>query len=129
MGILFLVFQTSLAAGLLWTVSEACRRLFLGPLAHIPGPRLAALTWWYEFYFDAVQPAQYIFKIQEFHQKHGTSWSIAWAPVVDVMVNLPLTGSASLNQGPIIRVTPDELHVNDVGFIDTVYAPSMSRRD
>lgn len=32
-------------------------------------------------------------------------------------------------QGPIIRVTPDELHVNDVGFLDTVYAPSSSRRD
>lgn len=31
--------------------------------------------------------------------------------------------------GPIIRVTPDEIHVNDVGFLDTVYAPSMSRKD
>ena len=31
--------------------------------------------------------------------------------------------------GPIIRLTPDELHVNDVGFLDAVYAPSMSRRD
>jgi hypothetical protein len=31
--------------------------------------------------------------------------------------------------GPVIRITPDELHVNDVGFLDTVYAPSMHRRD
>lgn len=31
--------------------------------------------------------------------------------------------------GPIIRVTPDEIHINDVGFLDTVYAPPMSRRD
>lgn len=31
--------------------------------------------------------------------------------------------------GPIIRITPDELHVNDVGFLDSVYAPSSKRRD
>lgn len=31
--------------------------------------------------------------------------------------------------GPIVRVTPDEIHINDVGFLDTVYAPSMVRRD
>lgn len=31
--------------------------------------------------------------------------------------------------GPIIRITPDEVHVNDVGFLDTIYAPSMIRRD
>jgi len=31
--------------------------------------------------------------------------------------------------GPIIRITPDELHVNDVGFEDTVYAPATIRRD
>lgn len=32
-------------------------------------------------------------------------------------------------EGPIIRVTPDEIHINDVGFLDTIYAPSMSHRD
>jgi hypothetical protein len=31
--------------------------------------------------------------------------------------------------GPIIRITPDELHVYDIGFLDTVYAPSSKRRD
>ncbi|PYI03256.1 cytochrome P450 [Aspergillus sclerotiicarbonarius CBS 121057] len=65
------------------------------------GPRLAALIWWYEFYFDAIQSGRYIFKIQELHQQYG----------------------------PIIRVTPDEIHINDVGYLDTVYAPSMARRD
>lgn len=28
-----------------------------------------------------------------------------------------------------MRITPEEIHVNDVGFLDTVYAPSTSRRD
>lgn len=31
--------------------------------------------------------------------------------------------------GPIIRITPDEIHINDVGFLDTIYAPSMLPRD
>ncbi|PYH79528.1 hypothetical protein BO82DRAFT_288650, partial [Aspergillus uvarum CBS 121591] len=80
---------------------EAIRRLYFHPIAHIPGPRLAALTWWYEFYFDAIQPGQYVFKIQKLHRQYG----------------------------PIIRVTPDEIHINDVGFLDTVYAPATARRD
>jgi len=30
-------------------------RVFLSPLRHIPGPKLAALTSWYEFYYDVIQ--------------------------------------------------------------------------
>ncbi|PYH91502.1 cytochrome P450 [Aspergillus ellipticus CBS 707.79] len=93
--------ETTAVLSVLWTVIESIRRLYFHPLAHIPGPRLAALTWWYEFYFDAIQPGQYVFKIQELHRQYG----------------------------PIIRITPDEIHINDVGYLDTVYAPSMTRRD
>ncbi|MCJ1308349.1 hypothetical protein MMC25_002002 [Agyrium rufum] len=31
--------------------------------------------------------------------------------------------------GPIIRITPDEIHIDDVGFLDTVFAPSKFFRD
>ncbi|THC89036.1 hypothetical protein EYZ11_011521 [Aspergillus tanneri] len=31
---------------------------------------MASLTWWYEFYHDAVQPGLYIFKIQELHKQY-----------------------------------------------------------
>ncbi|CEL07565.1 Putative Cytochrome P450 [Aspergillus calidoustus] len=97
----FWILETTAVVSTLWTAAEAIRRLYFHPLAHIPGPRLAALTWWYEFYYDAIQPGQYIFKIQELHKQYG----------------------------PIIRVTPDEIHINDVGFLDIIYAPSMARRD
>lgn len=40
-----------------------------------------------------------------------------------------ITTDLETTEGPIIRITPDELHIQDVGFLDTVYAPSVSPRD
>ncbi len=56
-----------------WIAVEASRRLFFGPLAHIPGPRLAALTSWYEFYYDVIKPGQYVWKIKDLHAEYGGS--------------------------------------------------------
>jgi hypothetical protein len=52
----------------IWTIYS----VFLGPLAKFPGPKLAAATLWYEFYYDVVLEGQYTFKIKEFHKKYGT---------------------------------------------------------
>ncbi len=120
MAILQIFLTTVLLAALL-TIGGAIRRLFLHPLAHIPGPRLAALTWWYEFYFDAIQPGRYVFKIQELHKRYGEPNTCA--RVVHSAASLIYLA------GPIIRVTPDEIHISDVGFLDTIYAPSSSPRD
>lgn len=49
----------------------AVYRLYLGPLAEFPGPRLAALTLWYEFYYDVVKQGRYSWKIIEMHEKYG----------------------------------------------------------
>jgi len=65
------IFSTTVVLCLLLTVVEAVRRLYFHPLAHIPGPKLAALTWWYEFYWDIIQPGKYVFRIQELHQIYG----------------------------------------------------------
>jgi hypothetical protein len=65
------VIETIVVLGLLATVGEAIRRLYFHPLAHIPGPKLAALTWWYELYFDQIQPSRYVFQIQELHKQYG----------------------------------------------------------
>ncbi|KAI1137268.1 cytochrome P450 [Hypoxylon sp. FL0543] len=73
--------------------SIAFYRLFLHPLARFPGPKLAAVTRWYEGYYDVIQNGQYTFKIGELHKKYG----------------------------PIIRISPHELHVNDPAFFNTLY--------
>lgn len=70
-AILFQVIETIAVLSLLWAVAGAIRRLYFHPLAHIPGPKLAALTWWYEFYFDVIQPGKYVFYIQELHKQYG----------------------------------------------------------
>ncbi|KAI8965300.1 cytochrome P450 family protein [Daldinia sp. FL1419] len=75
-------------------------RLFWSPLARIPGPRLAALTYWYECYYDVFQPAQYVFKIKELHKTYG----------------------------PIIRITPTEVSIADPDFVDYIYSPGSGHK-
>ncbi|KAL9036155.1 MAG: hypothetical protein Q9214_006261 [Letrouitia sp. 1 TL-2023] len=76
-------------------------RLFFHPLKNIPGPKLAALTSWYEFYYDAILPGQFVWQIKKLHQTYG----------------------------PIIRITPWEIHINDVNFLDDIYPASYRPRD
>lgn len=56
--------------------SVAVYRLCFHPLAGIPGPRLAAISQLYEFYYNCIKPGQYTFQIQKLHQIYGMllSW-------------------------------------------------------
>lgn len=69
-------------------------RLYLSPLRMIPGPKLAAATYLHEFYYDAICNGRYLWKIRELHQQYG----------------------------PIVRINPGEVHINDVTFYDQIYA-------
>jgi hypothetical protein len=46
-------------------------RLYFSPLAAFPGPKLAALSNWYEFYYDVICQGQFTFKIQKLHKQYG----------------------------------------------------------
>jgi hypothetical protein len=63
----------AVGAGLLFSyiASLAVYRLYLSPLAKFPGPKLAALTLWYEFYFDVIKGGQYTWEIGKMHDKYG----------------------------------------------------------
>ena len=46
-------------------------RLYAHPLAGFPGPKLAAATFLYEFYYDVVQSGMYIWEIERMHEQYG----------------------------------------------------------
>jgi hypothetical protein len=46
-------------------------RIYLHPLAKFPGPKLAALSHWYEAYYDVLKKGKYTFEIGRMHQKYG----------------------------------------------------------
>lgn len=75
-------------------------RLYLCPIAHIPGPRLAAVTRLYEVYYDLVLVGQFTFKIGELHKQYG----------------------------PIIRISPWEVHIHDPDFYKTIYVSAAAQR-
>lgn len=72
----------------LYIVGGAVYRLFFHPLAKFPGPRLAAVTVWYEAYYDVVGKGQYIFKLKELHDKYGRATQRLQERVLDAYLTL-----------------------------------------
>jgi len=55
----------------LYGISLAIYRLWLSPLSKFPGPKLAALTLWYEFYFDVIKRGKFAWEIKRMHEVYG----------------------------------------------------------
>ena len=54
-----------------YLITTAVYRLYFSPLAKFPGPKLAAVTLWYEFYYDVVKRGRYTWRIAEMHKQYG----------------------------------------------------------
>ncbi|MCJ1401199.1 hypothetical protein MMC11_004411 [Xylographa trunciseda] len=63
-------------------------RLYFHPLAKVPGPRIAAVTREYEFWYQGLQHTKFPAKIKELHKQYG----------------------------PIVRISPEEISLNDSEF-------------
>ena len=63
---ILLIISTVLYVGVL-----SIYRLYYAPVAGFPGPRLAALTFFYEFYYDVWCEGHYTWKIQALHKQYG----------------------------------------------------------
>ncbi|OCK73084.1 cytochrome P450 [Lepidopterella palustris CBS 459.81] len=73
--------------------AAAIYRLYLHPLAKFPGPKLAAVTHLYEAYYDVLKKGRYVFEFERMHNKYG----------------------------PIVRIGPNELHIRDSEYYNTLY--------
>lgn len=75
MALLSILNQTTILLALLclfvYFVGLVVYRLFFSPIANIPGPRFAAITFWVEAYWEVVKGGKFIFKIEEWHEKYG----------------------------------------------------------
>ncbi|KAJ6030655.1 uncharacterized protein N7446_000282 [Penicillium canescens] len=69
-------------------------RLVLSPLAKFPGPRLAAATHLYETYFQIIKGGTFTWHINDLHKQYG----------------------------PVVRISPWEIHIKDPDYYNTVYA-------
>lgn len=62
--------------GILWAILYAIGliilRLYLSPIARVPGPKLAALTGWVETYYDVFKSGKFIFELEKWHERYGT---------------------------------------------------------
>ena len=54
-----------------YIIDGAIYRLYLSPIARFPGPKIAALTGWYEFYYDIPKKGSYLYEIEKMHRKYG----------------------------------------------------------
>jgi cytochrome P450 len=78
-------------------------RLYLSPLAKFPGPKWAAVTSWYQRYFDLIAEqhgGQFPKEIRRMHEQYG----------------------------PIVRIAPDELHIDDPEYWHEVYGNSSTAK-
>lgn len=65
-------FATILASTILiYSFLLSFYRLTISKLAGFPGPKIAAITFWYEFYYDWWCSGKYIFEIEKMHKKYG----------------------------------------------------------
>ncbi|GAO14689.1 uncharacterized protein UV8b_04626 [Ustilaginoidea virens] len=98
---LFLFEKLSLARVLAWCfaafvlhrIYRCVYNLYFHPLSKFPGPRLAAATSLYEFWFDVIRDGLYIWEVEKMHDKYG----------------------------PIVRVNPRELHIRDSSYYNMIY--------
>ncbi|KAF2706940.1 cytochrome P450 family protein [Pleomassaria siparia CBS 279.74] len=75
-------------------------RLLYSPLAQFPGPKLAAASGLYETYYNFIKNGKYVFEVERLHKIYG----------------------------PIVRVNPHELSIQDAEFYDKIYVSGSVRQ-
>ncbi|RBR24491.1 uncharacterized protein FIESC28_02687 [Fusarium coffeatum] len=81
------------ASSIIYFLATCSYNLYLHPLRKIPGPKLAAIGPYLEFYHEVIRDGQYLWEIAKMHEKYG----------------------------PIVRVNAREVHIKDSSYYSTIY--------
>ncbi|KAF8863598.1 cytochrome P450 [Acephala macrosclerotiorum] len=94
-----IVMLLSTSPFVVYCASLVVYHLYFSPISKFSGSKLTVATLWYEFYYEAIKREQFTFQIQEWHKQYG----------------------------PIIRINPYEIHIDDPNFYHLVFSNSGIR--
>ena len=103
------------ASFILYIASLIVYRRYFHLLVNYPDPILAAVTRYYEAYYDLWKTGYCTFKIGELHKKY----SLACRPFAFAFIRMLIPMLFEL--GPIIRISPYEIHINDPDCHEKLY--------
>ncbi|KAI9699827.1 MAG: hypothetical protein M1836_002862 [Candelina mexicana] len=106
-----------LLCSLIYIFALILYRLWLSPISSFPGPFLARITFMYEFYYQWFGTGTYYLKIKEMHDKYGKT----------CFRSITLVDAHAL-AGPIVRVTPEELHISEPSFYRKLFVSAAVRK-
>ena len=94
-----------IALSLLYVIIQ---RLYFHPLSKFPGPKIASITRWYEFYHDVIRDGTYVKHYPVLHAKYSelVAWGSSKEEAGELTVMNPI-------DSPIVRISPNHVHVND----------------
>lgn len=86
-----------------YSAARIVYQLYLHPISHVPGPRLAALSQLYEFYYHILVGGAWERQIRFIHENYSS---------------------------PIVRIGPNEVHINDPEYYDTIFSfnPKLDKK-
>lgn len=70
----------------IYGISLVIHRLWYSPISHIPGPKLAAATGWYQAYYTVVHYGRWCFKVKELHERYGMPPSRRLLPIFLLLI-------------------------------------------
>ncbi len=81
------------------TVIVVLKRLVFHPLARFPGPKVAAVTWWYMTYYEVFMDGAFVEHLEELHELYGTT----------ILAQHCVVFPHCYRAGPVVRISPDQV--------------------
>ena len=104
-------FSFLLASLALWVIGRWFYNIYFHPLARYPGPKLAAMSYWWQVYVEVIKKQSLSLKLQELHLVYGKHRH----------PDIPLQWSDSHeSEGDVVRIGPNDVRLQGVRALRTI---------